>query len=104
PVQFAGLVDAVVVDAVATQTYEPTAVAECIARCNAADDAVFLIAEIDGTAVGYLHFRQLRRPAGASPDLYRRAVPEPGRWRCARRWAARAPRAGDVHLARRTRE
>jgi hypothetical protein len=32
PVQFAGLVDAEVVDAVATQTYEPSAVADCIRR------------------------------------------------------------------------
>jgi len=56
PVQFAGLVDAEVVDAVATQTYEPSAVAECIRHCSAADDAVFLVAEVAGEVVGYLHF------------------------------------------------
>jgi ribosomal protein S18 acetylase RimI-like enzyme len=56
PVQFEGLVDAVVVDAVATQTYEPTAVADCISRCSAAADAVFLVGEVEGTVVGYLHY------------------------------------------------
>ena len=56
PVQFAGLVDAEVVDAVATQTYEPAALADCIRRCAAADDAVFLVAEVAGDVVGYLHF------------------------------------------------
>jgi len=42
PVQFAGLVDPVVVDAVATQTYEPEAVADWIRRCANADGDVFL--------------------------------------------------------------
>jgi ribosomal protein S18 acetylase RimI-like enzyme len=67
PVQFEGLVDAVVVDAVATQTYEPAAVAECISRCTEADDAVFLVSEIDGTVVGYLHYDTF----GHEPELHR---------------------------------
>ena len=67
PVQFAGLVDAEVVQAVATQTYEPSAVAECIRRCNAADDALFLVAEIEGQVVGYLHFD----PFDGDPELHR---------------------------------
>jgi ribosomal protein S18 acetylase RimI-like enzyme len=67
PVQFEGLVDAVVVDAVATQTYEPSAVAECISRCTEADDAVFLVGEVDGTVVGYLHYDSF----GDEPELHR---------------------------------
>lgn len=72
PVQFAGLVDAVVVDAVATQTYEPSAVAQCIAECNDAEDAAFLVAEVDGTVVGYLHFDCF----GAEPELHRIYIDE----------------------------
>lgn len=72
PVQFAGLVDAVVVDAVATQTYEPAAVAECIAKCGAADDAAFLVAELGGAVVGYLHFDCV----GEEPELHRIYIDE----------------------------
>jgi ribosomal protein S18 acetylase RimI-like enzyme len=67
PVQFAGLVDAEVVDAVATQTYEPSAVADCIRRCSAARDALFLVAEVGGEVVGYLHFD----PFDGEPELHR---------------------------------
>lgn len=67
PAQFDGLVDAVVVDAVATQTYEPPVVADCIARCARARDAVFLVGEIDGTVVGYLHYDSF----GQEPELHR---------------------------------
>jgi len=67
PVQFAGLVDAEVVQAVATQTYEPSAIADCIRRCNAEDDALFLVAEVDGQVVGYLHFD----PFDGEPELHR---------------------------------
>ncbi len=67
PVQFAGLVDAEVVDAVATQTYEPSVVADCIRRCTAADSAIFLVAEVDGKVVGYLHFDAF----DGEPELHR---------------------------------
>ena len=67
PAQYEGLVDAVAVDAVATQTYEPAAVAECISRCRNATDAVFLVSEIDGTVVGYLHYDSF----GHEPELHR---------------------------------
>lgn len=72
PVQFAGLVDAVVVDAVATQTYEPAAVADCIVSCAQADDAAFLVAEVGGTVVGYLHFDCF----GEEPELHRIYIEE----------------------------
>jgi len=72
PMQFAGLVDAVVVDAVATQTYEPDAVAECIRRCADVDHAVFLVAEVDGDVVGYLHFDSF----GDEPELHRIYIDE----------------------------
>jgi ribosomal protein S18 acetylase RimI-like enzyme len=67
PVQFAGLVDAEVVDAVATQTYEPSVVADCIRRCGAAADAVFLVAEVAGEVVGYVHFDAF----DGEPELHR---------------------------------
>ena len=67
PAQFDGLVDPVVVNAVATQTYEPAVVADCIARCTHADDALFLVGEIDGTVVGYLHYDSF----GQEPELHR---------------------------------
>ncbi len=67
PVQFDGLVDAVVVDAVATQTYEPVAVADCIARCSDDEGSVFLVGEVDGTVVGYLHYDSF----GPEPELHR---------------------------------
>ncbi len=72
PVQFAGLVDAVVVNAVATQTYETAAVAQCIEDCYAADDAAFLVAEVDGAVVGYLHFDCF----GEEPELHRIYIDE----------------------------
>jgi len=72
PRQFAGLVDAEVVDAVATQTYEPAAVAGCIARCDGAEDAVFLVAEVEGAVVGYLHFDCF----GDDPELHRIYIDE----------------------------
>jgi ribosomal protein S18 acetylase RimI-like enzyme len=72
PAQFAGLVDAVVVNAVAMQTYEPKALVECIRNCTAAEDAVFLVAEIDGDVVGYLHFDSF----GDEPELHRIYIDE----------------------------
>jgi ribosomal protein S18 acetylase RimI-like enzyme len=67
PVQLEGLVDAGLVEIFATQSYEPSAVAECISRCTTADDAVFLVAEVDGAVVGYLHYDSF----GHEPELYR---------------------------------
>jgi hypothetical protein len=51
PIHFGGLVDAEFVDAVATQTYESSVVADCISRLHRVDDAVFLVAEVDGQVV-----------------------------------------------------
>ena len=67
PAQFEGLVDAVVVDAVATQTYEPAVVADCISRCSDDKGSVFLVGEVDGTVVGYLHYDSF----GEEPELHR---------------------------------
>ena len=53
--------------AVVEQTYSITALAECIARCDAAGDAEFLVAERDGEVVGYLHYDS----EGAEPELHR---------------------------------
>ena len=67
PVQLEGLVDAALVEIFATQFYEPSALAECISECTTADDAVFLVAEVDGAVVGYLHYDSF----GDEPELYR---------------------------------
>lgn len=53
--------------AVVAQTYSIRALTECIERCAAADDAEFLVAESEGTVIGYLHYDS----EGAEPELHR---------------------------------
>ncbi len=53
--------------AVVEQTYSLEALTACIARCTAADDAEFLVAERDGEVIGYLHYDS----EGAEPELHR---------------------------------
>lgn len=53
--------------AVVEQTYSIGALTECITRCARTDDAVFLVAERDGSVVGYLHYDC----EGAEPELHR---------------------------------
>ena len=53
--------------AVVEQTYALDALSECITRCDAADDAIFLVAEVDGAVAGYLHFDS----EGPEPELHR---------------------------------
>jgi L-amino acid N-acyltransferase YncA len=56
PAQYAGLVDPAATTAAVEQSYAPSAVAECIARCRQASDAIFIVAQRAGRVVGYLHF------------------------------------------------
>src|SRR5262245_1447350 len=42
--------------AVVAQTYSIEALTDCITRCADADDAEFLVAELDGEVVGYVHY------------------------------------------------
>jgi ribosomal protein S18 acetylase RimI-like enzyme len=65
--QYAGLVDPTAVDAAVKQTYAYSAIAECIARCRSAADAVFVVAELNGRVIGYLHFDCF----GPEPELHR---------------------------------
>ena len=67
PAQYAGLIDASVIAAAVSQTYSPSAIAECIERCSAADDATFLVAEWSDHVVGFLHFDAF----GPEPELHR---------------------------------
>ena len=67
PAQYAGLVDPAAVAAVVSQAYEPSAVTECIDRCQRASDALFLVAERSGQVVGFLHFDSF----GPEPELHR---------------------------------
>ena len=67
PAQYVGLVDAAAVEAAVEQTYAPSAVADCIARCRAAAGAVFVVAERAGRVIGYLHFDCF----GPEPELHR---------------------------------
>ncbi|HVL96311.1 MAG TPA: GNAT family N-acetyltransferase, partial [Solirubrobacteraceae bacterium] len=67
PAQYDGVVDPVAVAAAVEQTYADDVLADCIARCTAADDAEFLVAERDGGVIGFLHFDSF----GAEPELHR---------------------------------
>jgi ribosomal protein S18 acetylase RimI-like enzyme len=53
--------------AVVEQTYSIAALTECIERCASADAAEFLVADLDGTVLGYLHYDS----EGAEPELHR---------------------------------
>ena len=72
PAQYAGLVDAAAVEAAVEQTYAPSAVGDCIARCRVAADAVFVVAERAGLVIGYLHFDSF----GPEPELHRLYIDE----------------------------
>lgn len=65
--QYERLVDSRAVQAAVDQLYAPSAVADCIARCTAAEDAEFLVAEEDDQVVGFLHFDAF----GPEPELHR---------------------------------
>jgi ribosomal protein S18 acetylase RimI-like enzyme len=67
PAQYAGLVDSRVIDAAVSQTYTPSAIIECLERCDAAPDACFLVAERSHDVVGFLHFDAF----GPEPELHR---------------------------------
>ena len=71
-VQYRGVVDPVAVEAAIEQTYSEPAVADCIARCAASDDAAFLVAERDGAVRAFLHYDAF----GEEPELHRLYVDE----------------------------
>lgn len=65
--QYHGLVDPAAVEAAITQSYSLDPLAACIDRCSRSETAHFLVAEVDGTVVGYLHFDDF----GPEPELHR---------------------------------
>jgi ribosomal protein S18 acetylase RimI-like enzyme len=67
PAQYAGLIDPAVIAAAVSQTYAPSAIADCIERCRVAEDASFLVAERSNHVVGFLHFDAF----GPEPELHR---------------------------------
>ena len=64
---YAEILTRAVIDAVIEQTYSCSAVAGCIGRCIAADNAEFLVAERGGRIAGFLHFDS----EGREPELHR---------------------------------
>ena len=67
PAQYVDLIDPAVISAAVEQTYATEAVADCIERCRAADDACFVVAERSGLIVGFLHYDAF----GPEPELHR---------------------------------
>lgn len=65
--QYRGLVDPGAVEAAVTQSYSLDALRTCIDRCDRSETAHFLVAEIEGSVVGYLHFDDF----GPEPELHR---------------------------------
>ena len=61
------LLGAAATNAVVEQTYSREAVTESIARCAAADDAHFLVADSEDAVVGYLHYDGF----AGEPELHR---------------------------------
>lgn len=65
--QYRGLVDPVAVEAAIAQSYSLDALINCVQRCSRSQTAHFLVAELDGTVAGYLHFDDF----GPEPELHR---------------------------------
>ena len=67
PGTYRDLVDAVVLRNIVEQTYSVEALSACVARCKAAGDAHFIVAEMDDRVVGFLHYDC----DGSTPELHR---------------------------------
>jgi ribosomal protein S18 acetylase RimI-like enzyme len=67
PETYRDLVDPVVLQKIVEQSYSIEALNACIARCRAAADAHFIVAEMDGRVVGFLHYDS----DGDEPELHR---------------------------------
>jgi GNAT superfamily N-acetyltransferase len=73
PETFRGIVDPVVLSNIVEQSYANEALQACIVRCRAAADSHFIVAEMDGRVVGFLHYDC----EGPEPELHRIYL-EPG--------------------------
>lgn len=67
PATYRGLVDPVVLRSIVEQSYSIDALRACIDLCRDAGDAHFIVAEMDGRVVGFLHYDC----QGAGPELHR---------------------------------
>lgn len=67
PETFRDLCDPVIIRNIVEQSYSIPALSDCIARCRRAQDAHFLVAEMEGRVVGFLHYDC----AGDEPELHR---------------------------------
>ena len=67
PETYRGIVDPMVLRNIVEQSYSISSLAECIARCREVPDAHFLVAEVDGRVVGFLHYDC----EGSEPELHR---------------------------------
>jgi ribosomal protein S18 acetylase RimI-like enzyme len=73
PETFRDIVDPVVLSNIVEQSYAIDALQACITRCRAAADAHFIVAELEGRVVGFLHYDS----EGLEPELHRIYL-EPG--------------------------
>lgn len=67
PETYRDLVDPVVLRNIVDQSYSIEALQVCLARCREAGDAHFIVAEMDGRVVGFLHYDC----TGPDPELHR---------------------------------
>jgi len=67
PETYRALVDPVVLRNIVEQSYSIEALRACIVRCRDAEDAHFLVAELDHRVVGFLHYDC----EGPDPELHR---------------------------------
>jgi ribosomal protein S18 acetylase RimI-like enzyme len=67
PETFRGIVDPVVLRNIVEQSYSIEALRACITRCRGARDAHFIVAEMEGRVVGFLHYDC----EGSEPELHR---------------------------------
>jgi GNAT superfamily N-acetyltransferase len=73
PETFHGIVDPVVLSNIVEQSYAIEALQNCIARCRNAADAHFIVADMNGRIVGFLHYDC----ESLEPELHRIYI-EPG--------------------------
>jgi ribosomal protein S18 acetylase RimI-like enzyme len=67
PETYRDIVDPLVLRNIVEQSYSTKALRACIARCRDAQDAHFIVAEMNDRVVGFLHYDC----EGANPELHR---------------------------------
>lgn len=67
PETYRGVVDPSVLRNIVEQSYSIEVLSACIAQCSNSGDAHFIVAEMDGRVVGFLHYDR----QGPEPELHR---------------------------------